>query len=246
MEQPWAASLTFSAATESHVGAQIHGKVAREGYSIKDLHHGLRVATDAGCDARVVDLSSACGVPRPGGVLVIKDACRLLFDVDVKALEQEYEHNIWPHLDRHLVHYKRVDNKHARGNAELGPVDIASTYKDFLECKKLPQGAQVTGRVIAFEAGAPTRSFVQGLGESAGPEGEGPAGRSQSLRAQLPEGRPARHRTEACLSADRNRLSRRQREARCGLRGHRKPKQGATLPSVQGGHANWGASDHHS
>ena len=148
--QPWAASITCSKSTESHVGAVIHGQIASEGYTGEELHAALAVAVERGYIASLVHLNKVCGTDaRAACVLVIRGASSLLAGASLEDLQHEYQNIIWPRLDRHLASYGTVKNKHARGNAELGPQDIAGNYKDFAPGEKIA-GRPVSGRVIAF------------------------------------------------------------------------------------------------
>lgn len=147
--QEWTASLTYSKGTESHVGAEIHGVMADAGYSLRELRHGKDVANARGLQAEVVELQKECDVDRVAYVLVIRNAAKLL-DVDLGHLTNEYAEKIWPHLDRCLISFRKIQTKHARGNAELGPVAVASTYDTFKHNTRLPADARVTGVVLPF------------------------------------------------------------------------------------------------
>ena len=155
--EPWAASVTFSKSTESHAGTVIHGQKAREGYSFQDLLGAVNHAVEKGHDVSLADLWYSCGLSavcdapaRAAHVLVIRQAMSLLADLSREEVQSEYLAEIWPNLDRHLVQYGEVMNKHARANAELGPHDIPSNYRDFALGEKVG-GRPVTGRVIAFD-----------------------------------------------------------------------------------------------
>lgn len=179
VHQPWAASITFSKSTESHAGTVIHGTKAREGYTSDDLNAAKDIAAEAGYEAEIVNLHEACDTSvRSAYVLVVRGACRLLADdVDLADVQREYRSVIWPNLDRHLVSYGKVLTKHARGNAELGPEDIASNYADFSPGERVA-GRPVSGRVIAFSRVPLHAALARGWERILGPKGA-------NLRAEL-------------------------------------------------------------
>ena len=171
--QAWAASVTFSKSTESHTGAVIHGQKAREGYTHDDLLRAENHALDFGHEASLINLGTACGTPaRAASVLVIRNATSLLADLNLDDVHNEYLTQIWPQLDRRLVQYGKVMNKHARGNAELGPYDIPSNYNDFATGEKVA-GRPVSGRVIAFDRVPSHAQLARGWERLLGEKGKG-------------------------------------------------------------------------
>ena len=146
----WAASLTFSRSTESHVGTTVHGVRAKRGYSLDELKRVSSLAQEAGCPAHLYELQSHCGVDKRAYVLHLEQALTLLSSAMFEDVQKEYLREIWPRLDRHLVMFRKLMKKNARGNAELGPFDVESNFTDYPEGQKLPEDAKITGRVIAF------------------------------------------------------------------------------------------------
>ena len=171
--QAWAASVTFSKTTESHAGTVIHGQRAREGYTHHDLLKACNHALASGHEASLINLDTVCGTPeRAASVLVIRGATSLLADLNLVDLHNEYLTQIWPQLDRRLVQYGKVMNKHARGNAELGPYDIPSTYNDFATGEKVA-GRPISGRVVAFDQVPLHGQLVRGWENLLGEKGKG-------------------------------------------------------------------------
>jgi hypothetical protein len=142
LHDPWTATVTFSQSTESHVGCVIHGIKATIGYDWNDL---LRMQSAWTGESEIIALHDKCAVDRRAWVLVLR--AYSLGCVKTESLTREYGEMVFPHLDRHFVSFGRVRQKHARGNAEIGPVATAS---DFLNTQEGKVTRPLSGVVIAF------------------------------------------------------------------------------------------------
>ncbi len=129
-------TLTFGDRAENHVGMQILGKLADEGFTIRDLEEAQQNFERVGCTCELIRLNSASvACAEEAAILVVRHGVDVLCDVNADTLLIEQQSLDW---DKKMFAYGRVVQKHARHN-----LCFASDSQE-------PDYASGKGRVVSF------------------------------------------------------------------------------------------------
>ena len=140
-------SITFGDAAENHVGMEMNGVMAAEGFSVEDLRSAQNKFKD--CETELVMLNDYLPIVLPteikeaeeSAVLVIRKGLNCLLEGSGKSAKDVYEEQAALPID---VKYfdrrrKKVLNKHARGNLCFAATGHDADYE------------QGNGAVVAYE-----------------------------------------------------------------------------------------------
>jgi hypothetical protein len=168
----WTATFTFSHSTESHAGSTIHGRMAKHGFNLQDLHTAIEWAGTNSVEHELVELHTGTGTSRRAHVLILRNAIPALMGAEegTRSFADEFKTDIWPHLDRKKVVNGKVYKKDARGNCEIGPTRLESELAT-LDVGEFVSG-RVTGLVLPYCDLATTSSIRDALPQAFGAKAE--------------------------------------------------------------------------
>ena len=104
-------TITFGDQAENHVGMQKLGKLANEGFTVKELENISENIKDEICQ-EYIRLDDMSDNKEPAAILIIRDGVKL-FGLDKDELLEEQKNLEW---DKKAYMYGRVVNKKARYN----------------------------------------------------------------------------------------------------------------------------------
>ena len=172
----WTTSITFAKSTEAHVGCEIHGTRADQGYVRAELDHIKAWAEKEGVECEEIDLSKACGVERSGNVLVLRQATAAILSRSSHRLSDlvgEFEQRVHRRCDNKMVMFRKVMPKKARRTAEIGPAYCASTIAPAQIGSRVEPGQILSGIVLPFSELPYSECVLQGLTHVVGDRAEG-------------------------------------------------------------------------
>lgn len=159
-------TLTFGDRAENHVGMQIIGTLAENGFSIQNLESCAQRFEQVGCICEMIDLNIFLppgAMAEEAKLLIIRNGVNALLSEHGANADQMFEELVGLKWDKKAKMYGRVVNKTARYNLCL---DLAAQEPNYEEGR---------GRIVAYDSVPLTRhirsvlpNFIEGGEDLAG------------------------------------------------------------------------------